>query len=281
MALYLGPLGGLTRIHPQVGLDVTSERFGGVHQGLSGRRTVDYLGNRGAYVMTWQHLTGPDMALLEALHHRQIPGPLRLLLDTFKRNRLSRSAASVGYGNTDLSGLEVTSGYTRGATIWPPGVPLPGRSLAWSGWSTYTALRLDRQQPAPVLDGETVTGSIWVHASHADTVYLVLDDYGPGGYDQWGGTAAPEVTLTPNTWTRLAVTSTPPTGATGVSPAVVPTVQADPSSTLTLAAAQVEPGSAASGWEQGGGAPVVAVDQMPTVSPYGTYMNPELTLWEL
>ncbi len=280
MPLHLGPLGGLQPINPLTDIDTTSTRVGGIHTSLSGRRTVDYLGNRATYKMQWPHLTPDELAFLEALHHRHVPGPLRLVPGGLKRNRLSRDAASLRYNGASSSAVTATAGTGGASAPWPTEAPPPGQSLSWTGWAAGNALRWDRDHPPPVLAGETVTATAYVRTPTAgDAVRLVLDYYSADG---WGGSQqGPVVTLDADTWTRLTVTTTPPAGTWAVGPAIVTDTRASTSAELLVAAAQVEAGDIASPWQQGGGAPLVAVDQMPTTSLYAPYTKPELTLVEL
>lgn len=277
--MHLGPLGGLVEIHPLTGVSTPSKRTGGVHTSISGRRTVDYTGNLAEFTLEWKHRTPDEMVFLEAIHHRHIRGPLRFLMGSMKPNRLSRSAASLAYGGRDKHGVTLTAGTSKRSTLWPSAAPPAGDSLVWSNWAVGDALQLDRNQPVPVLPGETVTASVYVRSAYADAVRLDLDHYGASGYS--GSTAGTAVTLTANTWTRLTITATPTSDVWAVSPSITPTVKANTASDLTLAAAQAEATSTASAWTLGGGALVVAVDQLPTESLYAPFTDAKLTLLEI
>ncbi|WP_157405132.1 hypothetical protein [Actinopolyspora halophila] len=280
MPMFLGPLGGLQQITPLRDIDTDVSRVGGTHTALSGRRTVDYLGTTRTHTLAWKPLKPDELAFLEALQDRHIRGPLRLVWPAEqRRNRLSRSAASAGRGGWDLSRIEATGGSLSGASTWPADAPPLGRGLTWSSAEAGHALRLDRSHPAPVLDGETVTASIYVRSATADEVLLGLNHWTESGYD--GASTGSTVTLTPDTWQRLTLTTTPGSGVWATSPAVQVMSTVNASTTLAVAATQLETGDTASAWQQGGGAPVVAVDTMPTTSPYSPYSTPELTLMEL
>lgn len=276
---YLGPLGGLTQIHPLTEIETTSTREGGTHTPLSGRKVVDYLGNRAQFKMKFRRQTSDEMAFLEALHHRHIRGPLRLVLDSLKKNRLSRSAASVGFAGRDTHGVQLTAGSIGASDLWPSEAPPAGQSLKWIGSGDGDAVRFDRNDSAPVLPGESLNGSLYVRSGFADTVRLVLDENQGDSYS--GSVSGPDTTLTANTWTRLDVPYTQSGGTVGVSLALLLVTKADASSEPLIAAPQVETGDTATAWQLGGGAPIVSVGQMPTSSPYVPLTIPELTLMEL
>ncbi|MCA1195139.1 hypothetical protein [Saccharopolyspora sp. 6V] len=280
MPLYLGPLGRMRQLRaPRPDVEIDHPRQGGTHVALSGARTVDYLGSRGEYEFSWTWLDDAERDYLEALRDRHVRGPLRFVLPGWRTNRLSRQAASVGYGGRDLHGVTPTAGTTAPADAWPDDAPPAGDALAWSGWAPGSALRLDRDHPAPVLPGEVVTASVYVQATHAITVRITADLRTATGYTAAiNGTAT---TLEPHAWSRLAVTVPTTAGVLGCSPAIVPTATPNPNAVVTVAAAQVEPGAAPSAWSLGGGAPVVAVDTMPITAARRGFSHPTLTLLEL
>ncbi|SFE54533.1 hypothetical protein SAMN04487819_11662 [Actinopolyspora alba] len=282
---YLGRLGGLRQIRPRTDISTKPTRIGGTHTALSGRRTVDYLGTQLTHTLALPRMRPDEYAFFQAIHERHVPGPLRLLWPAdIGRNRLSRSSASMSRGGQDLSTLDATGGSLTGTGAWPSAAPPVGRGVRWVNAGPGEAIRIDRGRPAPVLEGETVTASLYVRSTAEDEVQLGLNHYGDdgagGGY-LGSPTLADPVTLTADTWTRLSVTTTPGVATWAVSPAVLLVSQPSGSSEITLAAAQVEAAASASDWTQGGGAPVVVVDEMPTTRPYVPYVTPELTLMEV
>ncbi|MER7077917.1 hypothetical protein SAMN02982929_07240 [Saccharopolyspora kobensis] len=278
MPLYLGPLGGLVQIHPLTDIDIDPQRFGGTHTAITGRRTVDYLGSADSYTLRWRHRTPSEMRFLHAIHRRHIPGPLRLILGDLMPNRLSRSAASLGFGGRDMSGIELMTGFATPSTLYPSAAGVPGLSLLWSGWTT-AAMSLDYNSPAPVFPGETVTASVWVMSPAGDDAVFGVNHHGATG-DLNTPTANPVVTLAANTWTRLSITLTPGATTWGLSGALQLMTNRG-AAELYMAAAQIEVGAVAGDWNPGGGAPVVAVDSMTLPSPYGHFTDPELTLLEV
>lgn len=279
MPLFLGPLGRLHPMRvPRPDFEVDAPRKGGTHVALSGATTVDFLGSRRKFDFQWRWLNDSERDYLEALRDRHVRGPLRFVLPGWRANRLSRQAASLGYGGRDLHGVAVTAGTTRPADAWPADAPPAGDALAWSGWPVGAALRLDREFPAPVLPGETVTASAYVQSTHAVTVRLVADLRTATGYT--AAITGSELTLTPSAWSRLTVTVPATAGVMGLSPSLVPSATPAPTAVLTVAAAQVEPGATASAWSLGGGAPVVSVDALPVTAARRGHSHPELTLLE-
>ncbi|MEU6267699.1 phage head spike fiber domain-containing protein [Saccharopolyspora shandongensis] len=276
--MYLGPLGGLTEINPLQDFPMSSERFGGVHTSVTGRRTIDVLGHRATYGLRWVQRNTDEMEFLEALHHRLIPGPLRLVFPAdFAKNRLSRSAAAAGYGTRDLSNIARTGGsFTGPVSDWPSASAFPGKSILWSGRAVGNEVQFDVGNPVPAAAGETLTGSLWVKAVAADTLRVSFAHYTASGYS--GQTDGSAVTVTAGSWTRLTVTATPAASVLGVALVLRGTAG---TSGVTIGGAQVELGSAATQWTRGGGAPVVAVDQMDESALWSPYRNPEMTLLEL
>lgn len=280
MPLHLGPLGALHTLRgPRTGIPIEYPRQGGTHTALSGAVTLDYLGTRGRFEFRWSHLPDEQAAYLEALRDRHVRGPHRFILDSWKRNRLSRSAASTGYGGRDLAGVNVTSGLFAPVPQWPTQAPPAGLGLQWSGYTAGAVLRLDRDHPVPKLTGEAITCSLWVWASHTDTVRLDGDHYGPTGYT--ATTTGTAVTLVAGEWQRLSVTVPASAAAWAISPSLNATVRSSPDSVLVLAAAQAEAATSASPWSLGGGAPVVTVDDVPLTLPRSGYVDPELHLMEV
>src|SRR5690606_23969820 len=106
---YLGPLGKLRGVvGPDAGTTATSTRYGGVHQGLTGARTMDITGHRREVEFQFTYLEKAEFEWLNALHARMVPGPL-YLLDPRYRNRLSPQATSLrSPHNAATTGLQVS-----------------------------------------------------------------------------------------------------------------------------------------------------------------------------
>lgn len=278
--MHLGPLGTLRRIHPLAHVSIKPERFGGVHTSLSGRRTVDYLGSASGWELVFPPRAPSDeSAWIEACYYRHVPGPLRLLLDGLHTNRLSRSAASLGFGGRDMSGVALSAGTYAPGSGWPSATFPVGVPLQWSGWGVGDTLTLDKGQPAPVLPGETVTGSLWVHTLAYHTVHVALSHVTASGAT--ATTNGPDTTIVPDQWTRLPVTATPPADVIGAYPSLVVDAADGSTHELTVTAAQLELGDTATDWQQGGGAPLVSATEMETTAPHVPLSQTSLTLLEL
>src|SRR5690554_2646520 len=92
---YLGPAGALQELTcPEPNIKANLVRYGGVHQGLSGARTVDVTGHRYEYAFDWDYMEQAEWAWLEAMHLRHVPGPFRLL-NPLKKNRLAPQSSAM------------------------------------------------------------------------------------------------------------------------------------------------------------------------------------------
>src|SRR5690606_40132859 len=68
---YLGPLGKLRGlVCPERGMSDTSTRYGGIHQGLTGARTMDITGHRREYEFEFVYMDKQDFAWLNALDRK-------------------------------------------------------------------------------------------------------------------------------------------------------------------------------------------------------------------
>ncbi|TCO56802.1 hypothetical protein [Actinocrispum wychmicini] len=270
---YLGPDGDLRALPvPERDPSMDVVRYGGIHQALSGARTMDVTGHRTEYGFAYRLLEAEEYAWLEALASSHIPGPLRLLTP-FKRNRLTAQAAS----------LIPASGVSVGASLpglwnWEPDWPAaaPGsRSLRWTSYPAGAVLRLDADRRCPVLPDESITASLYARTDTGTVAVEVTTT----AYDRTGtvlGDNSHDDTV-PTDWYRMAFSWTPPPGTATVD--VTLTIPAGPVP-IRLAAAQLEPGDAATDWQHGGGAPLVLVDQLTTTSPRFPLVDCTLTLLE-
>ncbi len=250
---YLGPLGDLRPlVSPDGGVSRPVERFGGVHQALSGARTMDITGHRGTYKLELPWLTPADSRFLEALHYRTVPGPF-YLLDPLTTNRLSRSAAMLLPYSSDVA---TTSGGVFRSPDAPAEVGVPVTSLEWSTYSTGASVSLPS---VPVLADETVSLSVWARADAAVSLELSMSLLGAGNTNQ--GRPTQTVTLG-GTWTRYVLTAPVPADAIAARASFAPTE----GNRLWLAAAQLEDSATASAWDMGGGAPTVLLDQLDRTS---------------
>lgn len=272
---YLGPLGNLRELPcPELDVQLTTTRYGGIHQSLSGARHMDVTGHRSEYVMEFNYLDQDEYRWLEALHTRLIPGPFRLI-NPLKKNRLSLAASTFQAGNYLGAGIQVESQLWEWDYDWPSAAGFGARSMKFQGWQVPYALRFDRKIRVPVVPGEAVTWSIWMKASAAQTVSVVMNWF--DRTTQMSGTPTTSASVG-TSWTRFSVTGTPPTGAFSAQPALV--LPTDTGENIWIAAPQFEVGSTATSWELGGGAPEVVIDQVPLVSHRFPLVNASVTLLE-
>ena len=173
---YLGPLGDLRPLMtPSVDIVNTQERFGGVHQALSGARVMDTVGYRATYDMSWNYMSEADYGLLNALYLRQIPGPHRLI-NPMKKNLMSHQASTLTTGFNRQLGLSISGILQREFAFDYPTDPDAGygnRSLLLTqntAPATLGIIRFDGEtwNPRPV--GETVTAGLWMKAAAPITI---------------------------------------------------------------------------------------------------------------
>lgn len=267
---YLGPLGDLRALTcPEPGITVTLVRYGGVHQGLSGARTIDVTGHKHEYSFEWRWLDMAEKTWLDALHTRHIPGPFRLL-DPLRRNRLSTQAVS-------FSGSAVTipTATRTWVTDWPT-VAGPGyRSLRVSNWGAeQNTVTFDLGIKTAILPEEQVVGSIYLKSDAAVSARIGFE-----WFDRAGGLVGTNYNTANITtsWQRFSLFRVAPVGAVSATFQFRGQTYTTP---VQLAAPQFQGGSAPTAWELGGGAPVVHLDQLTTTSPRYPLFDCSMTLLE-
>ncbi|AIG78469.1 Hypothetical protein AJAP_28155 [Amycolatopsis japonica] len=253
-------------------------RYGGVHQALSGARTMDVTGHRAEYEFEWKYLERSEWMWLEALHLRHIPGPFALL-NPLRKNRLSASASSLIPTSVTGVGLDLTR-YTYSWDNSYPADELAGpgvRALRLDSWTSVGVghMRFDGFRPTAVRVGEQITASVWLKAPADPSALLALDYTDRDGNQV---TSPPwEAQAVTSAWARYSITKTVPAGVAGVRFAVL-TGAAAPA--MSMAAPQVELGPAPTSWEPGGAAPRVLIDQLASTSPIFPLTDCSLTLLE-
>ena len=292
---YLGPLGDLRALPcPEPGITDTTVRYGGIHQGLSGARTVDVTGYRTEYGFEFEYLEPEEFRWLRALHTRMVPGPYRLI-DPRYRNRLSpQSTALWQVATTSDATIPPDLGFFASTVVhqeWvhdaPAEVVEAVRSLRISNYTTSPDMlyfgRFDFGYGVPVHDGETITYSIYARSAAEDDEeqpFQMILDYFDRDLDHVGVSEWQERTATPE-WQRFTLTVTVPTGTAAVVPALAfgsPT--GETTHPLHFAAPQLEAGDTATEWDIGGGAKTVHISSLETSSPRFPLTNCSLTLLE-
>lgn len=275
---YLGPLGDMRPlIVPEPDIEINEVRYGGTHQSLSGSRTMDITGYRAEYTFQIRSLDPQEFAWLEALHTRLVPGPF-YLLNPLKKNRLTTQASAMRPTNYSNSGVRFDSPFTV-SRDWPDDLVVPGRSIAVQNWTGDLTVTFDPAKPIPLLPDETLTAHVWMKADDEFPDALIRIAW----YDEdlvfIENTEVPVSIST--TWSRHWFTyHEPPTGAaSGTFEIVLGTRVLN--NKIYIAAPMLEAGVTwPSDWELGGGAPLVLLDQLPTVSQRFPLRHVTLTLLE-
>jgi hypothetical protein len=274
---YLGPLGDLRALEvPDLDVDINEVRFGGIHQGLSGARTMDITGHRTEFTLNFSYLDRDEYAWLEALHFRLIQGPHRLI-NPLKRNRLTAQACRLLPFEFRNSGVYSSAPWLqeRDSTV---DLPIYGRATVVGTWPEDNAfIQFDQYKPVPVVSGEVLTASVYLKGQAAHNGYLRMSWY---DVDQvfLENTDVPIAIGTD--WTRYWATfpEPPATAVAGVF-TIVLGPYAD--NNISIIAPQVEANTdSPTDWEIGGGAPVVLIDQMPAPSHRYPLRNVQLSLLE-
>lgn len=286
-ALPVPEIGGYTE---------TPVKFGAIHQGLTGARTLDNLGTRREWSMTWEDLDPSDCSALQGLYDqlRTDAGSVRLI-QPYRKNLLTSVAASGGSvpaprssvtpfqtSNTSVVatrtlvprqsvdatyGLSprltfytrVANGATGGQTCWPEGFP---------NNSAYSRI--------PVIPGRTYTLSAYVRAVAGTGATMGLGVMREDGNLSSAPTQTPE-TIIDTVWTWVARSYTIPTGWH----IAYPTFTLPASSTIDVAAMQFEEGAGRTTWEHGSGAPIVAVTGLSFTDTWWPYRNATMSVIEL
>lgn len=274
---YLGPAGDLRAlVCPDRNVNVSEVRYGGVHQGLSGARTVDVTGVKMQIDLTLPYMTETDYLWLEAMHLRHIPGPL-FMLNPLKRNLLSKEASMSRTSYFQGPGIySPTASYSHNwewETSFPSGVP-GVRSVKRTGLpASSVTFNIDDGYKIPVTTGVTYDFSAYMKADSSKTVA-----FGIGWFDKDYGflsLASSNKSVT-TSWTRFDYSDTAPASAALAMPFWMSTTNVS----FTSTAVQFEVGSSPTDWQLGGGSMVVMIDQMPTTSPRYPVRNSTLTLLE-
>jgi hypothetical protein len=265
---------------PEPDIAINEVRYGGIHQGLSGARTMDVTGHRADYTFEFKYLEQSEYRFLEAMHSRVIWGPY-WLINPLKKNRLSLQATRGLVSRYERAGVRLPTGSTHVMeSAYPASIDLPGRSIAFSGWTEIAPrVRFDHDKFIPVLPGEAITASVWL-GSPQGVPYLgatIQLDWFDKDKQPLTPTVSPAFDITP-TWTMHMLSNiTPPAGAAACRFSIGLT---STNTTVYLAAPQVEAGAVATEFEVGGAAPEVLIDQIETPSPRFPLRDATLTLLE-
>jgi hypothetical protein len=260
---WLGDMRAL--LTPSVDIDINEERYGGVHQGLNGARTMDVMGYRTTYGFAWDYMTEDDWSWLRAMYTRQVTQP-QYLINPLRRNLLSPQASTMQCHRVDDLGVQMaqSAGYEY-RNDFPSGVQPAGTRVPIVTSTTFNAsyFRVDGTTAKfiPMNVGEPVTYSIYAKADAPVTVTLLADCFDK--YSVSSANASTNINLT-TSWQRFSLTMTPlATQAGGRLAVLFPTAGVY---NARFAAPQVEYGSVATAWSLGGGSSRALIDQLTTSS---------------
>lgn len=276
---YLGPAGNLRAlVCPERGISMNLIRYGGVHQGLSGARTMDVTGHKYEFGFQWNYMEYSEWLWLEALHTRYLPGPF-WLVNPLKNNLLTRESAALKLSTNTTHGVEITSATSVASTDWPAGIGIATNSFAITGAGTGGTMTLDEGLGFPAISGETYQVNLYVK----NTVVAGLtteNTFAINWLDSAGAVIGTPTQVTlgqSGSWTQVSLSSTPPAGAvTGFVKFLIKN-----GATYRMAAPMVNIGATTLAWEIGGGVSKVVVDQLSTSSKRFPLTDCTMTLLEV
>lgn len=277
---YLGPVGNIRPlVCPERNISMNLIRYGGVHQGLSGARTMDITGHKYEFGFQWTYMEYSEWAWLEALHTRYYTGPF-WLVNPLKNNLLSRESAALKRAINTTHGIETTGTITSYNADWPSGIGLPGiGSFQVLGGGAGGVITFDEGLGFPAISGETYRVNMYVkNTVVAGTT--ATNTFSINWLDSTGAVIGTPTQVTlgqSGSWTQVSLSSVPPTGAvTGFVKILI-----NATATYLLAAPMVNIGSTNLPWEIGGAACKVAIDQLSTSSPRFPLTDCSMTILEV
>lgn len=276
---YFGPAGDLRQLPPpEMDIQNAVRRFGGTHVGLSGARTVDTLGVRSNYTFSLSYISMEEYFWLESLFTQAVPGPFHLI-DPLRVNLLSREGTKCRTAFSSNQGITSTgSSVARHEPAQDSPVAMMKQGGKWSAVIGET-LEFDKRTLIPVLTGESLTFSVYVYVS-------VAMDLSPGvvkyeDSSSVGTESLSTVSVPATTWTRVEASFTPSGSENQVFFNLSHSSGGDSTSTVRVAAPQVEYDTTASDFSPGGGAVLTEITALTPVSPYYPYQSTDLTLMEV
>lgn len=273
---YLGPLGDLRElVCPETDIEINPVRYGGIHQGLSGARTMDITGYRSEYTLEFKYLDQSEFLWLEALHARLVPGPF-YLIDPLKKNRLTLQSSRLGLTEYNNNGVDISAPFTR-SRDWPTDLAVPGRSLVLASWGSSTTVTFDQSKLVPLMSGEVLTASIYMKAAAVYSSVNLRISWYDADKNFLSNTDYPVSVGT--SWARYWYTyNEKPSNAVAAKFSIT---LGTASTSVYLSAPQAEVGvNFPSSWDLGGAANQVLMDQIPTTSHRYPLRDASLTLLE-
>lgn len=282
---YVGAVGAMQALPPlNKGANPSSTpvMYGGMHQSLSARTTLDVFGFKRTYTLPWTYLARTDRAYINAIYRGVAPGPYRLI-DGRHYNMLgadassggsqtagsasySASAGALAFGAIVLASMHADlAGLVRGGQVWTPAAS--GNSL------------LANHLGSPISAVPTLPGSIYsfsLYASGSGNHNLLIQPYDIGGAPLTAY-VGPAITLTAVVQRLFVDNWTPPPGTVGLSAGI----RAASTTTVTTTGWQLEIDQAHSVWGVGAGCPTVIVPSMTEAYPYVDRTTSTLILQEV
>jgi hypothetical protein len=274
---YLGPLGYLRQL-PLIPLSTPTganeDLIGGMTASLDGTATLDVMGHRRTWQLSWVCLTPGELAAAHAMFQGLSRLPLRVI-DPRAGNRLTRSGASGGSYSLDTSAHTVTAGTVAYAAVtdYPAAyLGLLDGGVAWSvPATTVCTLRVDAGGKIPLIPGETVSVGLLVKGT-------LNAQLGVQYYDVAGsaGSTALGTSVTLAGWAWLTYTFTPSAGQ--VSASLILVAASGAARTVTVGPGLWHPDS--TDWCPGTGCPVVLPPAMTQTYPGLANIDSAITLRE-
>src|SRR5882724_381499 len=282
---YVGTVGAMQALPPlNKGSNPSSTvvMYGGMHQSLSARTTLDVFGFKRTYVLPWTYLARTDRAYINAIYRGIAPGPYRLI-DGRHYNVIGADASSGGSQTAGVSSFTATAGalafgavtlanmhadlvgLVRGAQVWAPAAS--GNSL------------LANHLGSPVSAIPALAGSIYsfsLYASGSGNHSLLIQPYDISGA-LLTAYVGPAVTLTAAMQRLFVDNWTPPLGTVGLSAGV----RAASTTAITTTGWQLEIDQAHSVWGVGAGCPTVIPPSVTESYPYVDRTTSTLILQEI
>lgn len=282
---YVGAVGAMQALPPLpkgANPSSTPVTYGGIHQSLSARTTLDVFGYRRTYTLPWTYLSRADRAYINAIYRGIAPGPYRLIdgrhynmigadassggSQTAGSLNFKASAGALAFGAVTLANMHADlAGLVRGGQVWAPAAS--GNTL------------LANHMGSPISAVPTLIGSVYsfsLYASGSGNHSLLVQPYDITGAPLTAY-VGPATTLTA-VMQRLFVDNwTPPLGTVGLSAGI----QAASTTTVTTTGWQLEIDQPHSAWGVGAGCPTVIPPSLTESYPYVDRTTSTLVLQEV
>lgn len=224
--LWLGKVGALAQLpSPRRGLDATWERASTVARTIGGGQVVSFApGGRRTLKPQWAALPYATYATLEEFYTGQRgPGPW-VVLDSARRNHLSRNQSSAGSADSDASGFSVASDSGEWVTSTADMYLRGPRSIRWTLPAAVLSGILELDPPAGLVGVPAPSGQPWTWSGSVSLAGLVASvsvtpalSWRRIDGSQVSVTTGTPVSAVPGAWTAYSVSlSAPPAGAVAV-----------------------------------------------------------------